>query len=243
MAHQWDAPAPSAGAGETAGKPDLAEFVDLIVTGKAASAVACVATLLEQGMTVEALCLDLLAPAARRLGGLWDEDLVYFTDVAVGLARLQNILTSVGAANPQAAPNLAGRRRALLISMPGEMHNFGLFMVADFFRRANWDVRAWPLIGDEELVAAIREEPLDIVGLSVSGAEQLDRAQAAIALIRKAARHGAPKILVGGPYFLQNPHAASEIGADATSPDGMSAVEAANELVRAGARAGWRKSA
>ena len=34
-----------------------------------------------------------------------------------------------------------GGRRALLVSVPGEQHSFGVTMVAEFFRRAGWD--AW----------------------------------------------------------------------------------------------------
>jgi methanogenic corrinoid protein MtbC1 len=243
MAHQFDISTPSPGAGETAGKPDVAQFADLVMTREAASVIACVASLLDQGVTVEAIYLDLLAPAARRLGDLWTEDLVCFTDVAVGLTRLQNVMTSIGEMQLAKPPNRTGRRRALLVSMRGEMHNFGLFMVANFFRRANWDVRSWPLITDEELMAAIREDPRDVIGFSVSGPEQLDRTQAAIGLIRKASRNRVPKIMVGGPYFIDNPHAAAEIGADATSPDGFSAVEIATKLIQSAESSEWRKSA
>jgi methanogenic corrinoid protein MtbC1 len=243
MAHQFNIPAPSLGVCETAGKPDVAQFAELVMTREATSAIACAASLLDQGMTVEAIYLDLLAPTARRLGDLWTEDLVYFTDVAIGLTRLQNVMTSIGEIQLGKTPNRTSRPRALLVSMRGEMHNFGLFMVANFFRRANWDVRSWPLVTDEELMAAIREEPRDVIGFSVSSPEQVDRTQAAIGLIRKASRNRVPKIMVGGPYFIENPHAAAEIGADATSPDGFSAVEIATKLIQSAESSEWRKSA
>ena len=44
--------------------------------------------------------------------------------------------------------------------------------------------------------------------------------------------------MVGGPHFSDNPAAAAEIGADATSSDGFRAVEVANELLRASANSG-----
>ncbi len=243
MAYQWDAAAAPQGSRDTAGRADIAEFAELVLTRDAASVLASVSALLDQGMSVEAIYLDVLTPAARRLGDLWTEDLAYFTDVAIGLTRLQNVMTTIGEMQLSKPAHRTKRRRALLVSMRGEMHNFGLLMVANFFRRANWDARSWPLITNEELMAAIRDEPHDVVGFSVSCSEQLDHTQAAIVSIRKASRIKIPRIMVGGPYFIDNPQAAAEIGADATSPDGFSAVEVANNLVRFDEGPGWRKSA
>ena len=43
-------------------------------------------------MPLELLFLRLLAPAARRLGELWEGDLCTFTDVTIGLSHLQQVL-------------------------------------------------------------------------------------------------------------------------------------------------------
>jgi hypothetical protein len=51
-----------------------------------------VAAMRDQGFRAEALYLELLAPAASQLGELWLEDLCDFTEVTIGLARLQQAM-------------------------------------------------------------------------------------------------------------------------------------------------------
>jgi methanogenic corrinoid protein MtbC1 len=216
-----------------AAKPDIAEFAELITAHDASVATSYVAGLLDHGMSVETVYLDLLAPTARRLGEQWDLDLCDFTDVGLGLARLHQVMTLIGDTTLAKAPSRKARRRALLISMHDEMHNFGLFMVASFFRRANWDVFGWPLMTNEELVELVGDSPFHIVGISVSCSEHLDRARAAVGLIRKASRNKSVKIMIGGPQCAYDTVAA--IGADATSSNGLQAVEVANHLVKAAA--------
>ncbi len=210
---------------------DIAKFAELVITRDTAAVTTHVASLLDRGMTIEAVALGLLTPTARFLGALWEQDLVYFTDVAVGLTRLQHAMTSIGASNLSSAPNPARQRRALLISMRGEMHNFGLFMVANFFRRANWEVNSQPLVTSGELTAAVSGAWFDLVGISVSSLDQLDCARTAIGLIRAVSCNKTVKILAGGRYFIDNAGAALEIGADGASTDALQAVDAANRLV------------
>jgi methanogenic corrinoid protein MtbC1 len=48
--------------------------------------------LLEAGVSVEDVCLDHLAPAARCLGEWWENDRLPFTDVTMATARIQSML-------------------------------------------------------------------------------------------------------------------------------------------------------
>ena len=47
--------------------------------------------------TLEAVCLELLTPAARYLGAMWEEDLCSFTDVTLGMMGLQGCLHDLSA--------------------------------------------------------------------------------------------------------------------------------------------------
>ena len=60
------------------------EFVHLILNHDASIATNYVTTLRSDGIPLSALYLDLLAPAARRLGEMWEEDTCSFTDVTIG---------------------------------------------------------------------------------------------------------------------------------------------------------------
>jgi methanogenic corrinoid protein MtbC1 len=217
---------------------DIAQFAELVAMRDVSVATSYVVRLIDQGMSVETAYLDLLAPAARRFGEQWDLDLCDFTDVGLGLARLHQVMTIIGDRMSVRALPRKARRRALLVSMRDEMHNFGLFMLASLFRRASWDVLESPLMMEQDLLEKLRAAPFHIVGISVSSQEQLDRARATIAMIRKASRNRNVKIMLGGPHFARNPGAV-ECGADATSANGLEAVDIANHLVKAGTCSSW----
>ncbi|WP_439137068.1 cobalamin B12-binding domain-containing protein [Roseicyclus sp.] len=123
--------------------------------------------LLEAGISVEDLCHDHLAPAARRLGTLWDRDRIPFTDVALATARIQSILRRL----PGSRANLHDKRGlgAIFAAVPGEMHTLGVMMAADLFRRGGWDISLLVGLTHDELLARLTRDDRPVIGLSCSG--------------------------------------------------------------------------
>jgi len=76
-------------AGGGLGDVQVREFTRLLIAADSARAFRRIEQLRADGATPEGLLLDLFAPAARRLGCLWEEDLCDFTEVTVGLWRLE----------------------------------------------------------------------------------------------------------------------------------------------------------
>jgi len=184
-----------------------------------------------RGLRVEALYLDLLAPAARLLGAWWDDDRCSFADVTVGLGRLQQAMRELSPAFGSEVDHPADGRRALLVPAPSEQHTFGLSMVAEFFRRAGWDVVGG--VG-EQLVdppALVRAEWFDVIGISVGVDTRIDWLKAGIAAVRQASCNRGIGVMVGGPLFSLNPELAGEVGADATAADGRHAPIVAESLL------------
>lgn len=207
------------------------EFVELILAHDGVVASAYFEAIRARGVSLEAIYLHLLTPAARRLGELWCADLCDFTDVTVALGRLQQALRELSAAfRSEAEPRQHGRR-ALLTPAPGEQHTFGLFMVAEFFRRAGWDVWGGLPASSRDLTGIVRAEWFDVVGLSVGCESRLDRLSVAIRTIRRASRNRAIGVMVGGPVFVGHPELATWVGADATAVDARQAAQQAEGIV------------
>jgi MerR family transcriptional regulator, light-induced transcriptional regulator len=124
-------------------------------------------------------------------------------------------------------------RRALLVPMPGEQHSFGLIMVAEFFRRAGWDV--WDLHPSkpEDLLAAVQKQPFALLGISLSCASRLSELPELIAAVRRRSRNASLGIMVGGQPFLEEPGQVASVGADCTAVDGRRAALEASRLVAA----------
>lgn len=209
----------------------VAEFTDRVLRPDGDSANAFIATLRARGASVEDLYLELLAPAARRLGDMWTEDLCDFTTVTVAVCRLQQVLRELGPAFRGEVEHGEHGRRALLAPVPGEQHSFGLFMVAEFFRRAGWDVWSGPARSTVDLTRLVRGEWFAVVGFSLSCETRVDALAATIRAVRRASRNRAVGILVGGPVFLDHPELVALVGADATATDGRQATLQARNLL------------
>ncbi|MEE7505070.1 cobalamin B12-binding domain-containing protein [Methylobacterium sp. C33D] len=181
-----------------------------------------VRALLEEGVSLDALLLDLFAPAARHLGELWEEDAADFLDVAVALGRLQN-LTRALCADLEGVDVTANGRRVLLMPCPGETHLFSLALVASFFREAGWDV-VLTTGADEDPASLVRAEQFDLVGISLSCDILLPVMAVSVAKLRAASCNPDLRVIVGGPLFVRAPDSARLVGADAVAADAQSAV-------------------
>ncbi|EGJ10565.1 coenzyme B12-binding aerobic repressor [Rubrivivax benzoatilyticus JA2 = ATCC BAA-35] len=212
---------------------DLSRFIEFALAPGDAGWLEMIADLRERGVPVETLYLDLLAPAARRLGEMWEQDLVMFSDVTVALGRLHRIMRGL---SPSLGHDLhlpAEGRRALLLPAPGEQHTFGLSMVAEFFRQSGWEVVCELDSRSVDPVRRVRREWFDVVGVSVGVEARLDWLRDGITTMRRASRNRGLAVIVGGPVFALHPERAVELGADGTAHDAREAPALAARLVAA----------
>ncbi len=210
---------------------DITELAGIAMTRDVPPAIAFAQSVQQRGVSVETVFLDLLAPTARYLGELWEQDLADFGPVTLALTRLHQVLRFFGPAFLSESATTGRDLRALLAPVPGEQHNFGLAMVAEFFRRAGWNVVGEAMATRRELEAAVRGTWFAVVGLSLAAEVRLEALAACIRAIRRASRNPAVGILVGGPIFVAHPQLARSVGADATAVDGRHAVLQANGLL------------
>jgi len=209
----------------------VAELVELVLAHGESAAAAYVESMRGNGAGAEAIYLDLLAPAARRLGTMWDEDLCDFTEVTVGLWRLQSAMRELSPSFLDQRTGHAAGPRILLVPLPGESHTFGLSMVYEFFRRAGWNAWSGPVRDSAELAGMVGREHVDVVGFSLACDERLEDVYSEIRAVRRASLNPGLAVMVGGPPFIGNPLLAAQLGADGTATDGRQAVAQARALV------------
>jgi MerR family transcriptional regulator, light-induced transcriptional regulator len=189
------------------------------------------AALRARGVSVEALYVGLLAPAARHLGELWNDDRCHFADVTVGMGRLQQIMRGLSTAFGTEIDPPAGGRRALLMPAPGDQHTFGLSMVAEFFARAGWEVVG---VMDPQATGfedRVKDEWFDLVGISAGSTTRLESMLSCIAKVRRLSHNRAVAVMVGGPLFVTHPELVEQLGADGVATDGQHAPALAERLL------------
>ncbi len=212
---------------------DIQLFSKIICEAALREAREFVTAMRDRHVPVETILLDLLAPTAKLLGEMWEEDDVDFAQVTIALCCLQQVLRDVsGVFDAPKAVSTDGSYRALLAPVPGEQHIFSVLLVDEFFRRANWDVWTMPAATETELLDLVRRESFDMAGLSVSCEAWLPELKKLIVCLRAASRNPGLVIMVGGRPFVENPALVASVGADATASDGRQAAFEARRAVQ-----------
>lgn len=209
---------------------DVVAFTERVIASYE-SAAEHVENLLDSGAALETVYLQLMSGAARRLGDLWNADEVEFTDVTIGLSRLQRLLHGLSENGLPIREPAATIGQALFVPVPGEQHTFGLNMVSEFFRASGWDVYGDPPASPEALIELARIRWFDVMGFSIGGDRRIEPLATLIRAIRKTSRNRSLRVMVGGPLLLARPQVAVLVGADATAPDARQAMLAAERLL------------
>lgn len=233
MAHTSSHPEPHSRHRHRIAGADVNQFAMLPLRLEAAGLLEEVDALIDKGVSVEAICVDLLAPAARKLGEMWDNDECDFIEVTMGLWRLQEVMREISSRSPSLKSPFPELRTALFSPMPGDVHNFGTLMIEEVFARAGWQSEALIKPERRELLDRLAATPFDLVGLTLSRDCPSAPLANLIKSIRSASANPHVSVIVGGRMINENPSIINEVGADGTGPDALSALEVAEQLVLA----------
>ena len=212
---------------------DVQALVDACLAHDEERCPALITRFIDAGAPLERICLDLLTPAARMLGELWEDDEVGFLDVTLGLGRMQRVVRDLGRRVAAETPMSDDAGQAFICGMPDEQHSLGIAMVAEFFVADGWGVTVGPPLGAEEVMHEVAAHWYDVIGLSAGVTERIPRISKVIRDIRHASLNADLAVMVGGRAFLDRPDLVREVGADASAPDAAQGPMVARTLVQA----------
>jgi methanogenic corrinoid protein MtbC1 len=192
-----------------------------------------VSAMIADGLSLERICLDLLSPAARTLGTMWEEDDADFLEVTLGLGRMQRVVRDLGRRVGGAALLSEDAGQAFLCAMPDEQHSLGLAMLAEFFVADGWGVTVGPPIGVQDVLAEIGAHWYDVVGVSAGIVERAPKIAELVRRIRAASLNADLVVIVGGQAFADDAELVHEVGADASPPDAAQGPLVGRTLVQA----------
>jgi methanogenic corrinoid protein MtbC1 len=156
-----------------------------------------------------AVMTEVLAPTARELGRLWDNDDCDLIDVQRATGALKRWIREIA---PQAAARAPAKSPSILMLVaPGDWHTLGADMAEAVFRGLGWRVTRGETLGFQAELAA---EWRDVLGFSLSCDRHIEGLAKAIAEARAASRNPRLFVVVGGPIFTESSEIARKIGAD-----------------------------
>jgi MerR family transcriptional regulator, light-induced transcriptional regulator len=208
---------------------ETAEFEASLLKGDRRNADALLDRCLEDGRGLVGAENHMIKPALVGIGHKWQNNQVSVAQEHLATAISQSVMTRGLTKSKLPASN---GRTALLACVEGNTHSVGLQMVADALLLAGWGVQFLGAnVPTESLIKHVAQTKPDLLGLSVSFAQQLLPVKDIIIQLPPAPSAGRPQVMVGGLAINQFNRLAEQIGADAWTPNAITAVAAADKLV------------
>ncbi|MEL6505276.1 MAG: cobalamin-dependent protein [Pseudomonadota bacterium] len=212
--------------------PDaVKDFARLLLTGDAQACEARFVALRREKVAVATLFLDLLAPASVLLGEAWLQDEAGFGDVTVGMSIVHGLMRRHSDALADEINAKPRAENVYIFPLPLGQHVFGASMVEEFFRAHGWGVHSGVYQEEQDVLDAVHGNFFDVVGISFSVHEDLQRCKDLIADLRQVSENEKLIVMAGGAPFVENPDLVHTIGADMTAANAGEAVERAQQLV------------
>lgn len=230
-------PSMAAAAARSLSDEDVTAFVTAVRSQDDGRGAQFIRGVIAEGASVEAVYLDLLAPSARRLGEMWDNDECDFVEVTVALGRMQRLLRDLSQVFLAESGHAEPVGNILLTCVPGEQHTLGIIMVGEFLLRDGWRVLVGAPWTDSDLLNMVATEWYDVIGFSVGTESRLSVLRRDIRRLKSASRNPNIQIMVGGQLFAEDASLAEQVGANAIASDARQAPAIARSLLAA-ARAG-----
>ncbi|NUW42368.1 cobalamin B12-binding domain-containing protein [Nonomuraea rhodomycinica] len=227
--------------GDAVGRAGL--LWDAAAAGDEYAAVDVVVAALDDGMDMESLLMDVVAPVQARVGREWAANRITVAQEHTITAVNERVLAALalhpaarGSAPTRPAPHgpaprspaphgsapARPRGRVTVACIDGEWHAFPARILTEVLRLRGWRVdHLGAQVPTPHLIAHLHRTGPDVVALSSSIATRLPAAHAAITACQAT---GTP-VLAGGAAFGPDGRYARLLGADAWAPDARSAAD------------------
>lgn len=197
-------------------------FESALLTGDRRGAESVLERCFEEGRGLVDVELHIIQPALYEIGRKWQSNEVTVAQEHLATAIAQAVMT--GGLLKSAVPAANGSR-IVLACVEGNCHAVGLQMVADAFLLAGWEVQfLGASVPTGALLRHVAQYKPDLLGLSVSFAQQLRVVKEIMARLTQAHGSARPPVIIGGLAINQFDRLAGQLGADASSSDARSAV-------------------
>jgi methylmalonyl-CoA mutase cobalamin-binding domain/chain len=202
--------------------PLVQEYVHTMLGGYRQAAGQLVFDAADRGEPVQQLYLQVLQPALREIGRLWQLKKISVAQEHFCSAATQIVMSQLLLRVPTA--ERCGRS-VVVACISGDLHDLGARMLADFFEMAGWDTYfCGANTPHTAVVQSLVERAADVLAVSATMGYHLHAVQDLIELVRADPRCATLRVMVGGHPFTIDPALWRTVGADGTAADADAAV-------------------
>jgi hypothetical protein len=228
--HRPERPLPDIGSLQRAWLADAAALAHALPGLDLAEAARALRVLNPGGTRFEAVCQDVLLPAAAWLRRQRDCEPADEAGYLMGVWRLRMLL--IGLDDDGQVTTARPRRgaSALLVAGSSLAPTLEHAVVLRLFERAGWSVHSCGRLAEADPSAIAGHSRFDLAWFSIDDATDLGRLSGTVAAMRRAScNHGIR--IVSGWQLAEPPPPAALLGADAVTPDATRAVVLAGQVM------------
>jgi methanogenic corrinoid protein MtbC1 len=207
------------------------DFVALITRDGPQKTEQYIAELLNLGMGVDAIVLELIPRIARKLGDQWVSDSLSFTEVTIATGRLQKLIYSLDHLFQETRTNPSTAHSILVTAAPGSHHTLGPLILSNYFTWAGWSVLSESAPSQRYIETTVASKSLTAIALSVADYDQLDQLPKLIQAIRSKSLNPAIIVLTGGSLYNSDALSFGHIKADIKSNTPEEALHQLNRIL------------
>ncbi|PLT48301.1 hypothetical protein B8V81_0433 [Paenibacillus pasadenensis] len=211
-------------------------YTELLLEGRRAEASRLVMDLVDRGVPLQTIYLDIFQQSQYEIGRLWQTGRITVAQEHYCSAATQLVMS-------QLFPYLfnQSRKGLKLVSacVGGELHEIGLRMVTDIFELNGWDTYyVGANVPARSLIELLKDYKADVLAISCTMTYHVSLARELIAAVRQDPDIGGIVVLVGGYPFNTDRELWRAIGADGYGRDAEQSVRVATELTGRKGRSG-----
>ncbi len=207
---------------------DLTSLRQAVFTGDAPGALAAAKEALAAGVNPVSIVSDGISPAMGDVGRLFEEGEYFVPDLLMAARATKEIFTIL---RPLLAETgVKPTARVVLGTVQGDLHDIGKNLVAAMLEGGGFEVVDLGVdVPPDRLVAAVREQQPQILGLSALLTTTMPAMRKAMEALGAAGVREQVKIMVGGAPVTEA--FAQAIGADGYGANAAASVDLARRLV------------
>lgn len=206
-------------------------FVALITRDGPQKTEQYITELLNLGMGIDLIVLELIPRIARKLGNQWASDSLSFAEVTIATGRLQKLIYSLDHLYQETRTSSSTAHSILVTAAPGSHHTLGPLILSNYFTWAGWSVLSESAPSERFIETTVASKSLTAIAVSIADYDQLDRLPKLIQSIRSKSLNPAIIVLTGGSLYNADAMSFGHIKADIKSSTPEEALHQLNRIL------------
>jgi methanogenic corrinoid protein MtbC1 len=206
-------------------------FVALITRDGPQKTEQYITELLNLGMGIDLIVLELIPRIARKLGNQWASDSLSFAEVTIATGRLQKLIYSLDHLYQETRTSPTTTHSILVTAAPGSHHTLGPLILSNYFTWAGWSVLSESVPSERFIEMTVTSKSLTAIAVSIADYDQLDRLPKLIQSIRSKSLNPAIIVLTGGSLYNADAMSFGHIKADIKSSTPEEALHQLNRIL------------